>query len=334
MAEEMEAVWYEAKGVARDVLRVGRMSKPIPAPGEVLVRVEASGLNPSDIKARSASSGGAMAFARIVPHQDGAGVIDAVGEGVSRERVGERVWMYMAQWGRAFGTAAQWVALPAERAVALPAGIGFAEGAALGVPAMTAHRAVTCQGGVQNSRVLVRGVGAVGMYAVQWARRFGAAQVVTTLRRAEEANLASLLGATSVVVSGKATTQGELDALGPFDRVIEVNFAANLEEDLRVLGTGGVLVSYASDHDPTPKLPFRTLMSKNIVLVVILVYTMGSPALEAAARDINSFLADGMRHRIARILPLGEAVHAHELQEKGAVGGKIVLTPWHTTPGY
>jgi NADPH2:quinone reductase len=324
----MEAVWYEAQGAARDVLRVGRISKPVAKPGEVLVRVEASGVNPSDVKGRSGFAGSVMSFPRVVPHQDGAGVIDAVGEGISRDRVGERVWLYMAQWGRPFGTAAQWVALPAERAVALPAGTGFAEGAALGVPAMTAHRAVTCQGGVQSSRVLVRGVGAVGMYAVQWARRFGAARVVTTVRRAEEASLASLLGASAVVVSGKPTTQGEIDALGPFDRIIEVNFAANLEEDLHALAPGGVLVSYASDHDPAPKLPFRTLMSKNIVLVVILVYTMGSPALEAAARDINLFLADGMRHRIARTLPLREAVPAHELQERGAVGGKIVLTPW------
>jgi len=328
MAEEMQAVWYEAQGAARDVLHAGRMSKPAPAPGEVLVRVEASGLNPSDVKGRSGSTRAAMPYPRVIPHQDGAGVIEAVGEGISRDRIGERVWLYMAQWGRPFGTAAQWVALPTERAVRLPSGIGFPEGAALGIPAMTAHRAVTCQGGVQGIRVLVRSIGAVALYAVQWARQFGAEKVVTTVRRSEEASLASSLGATTVVVSGKAPKQGELYALGPFDRVIEVNFDANLEEDIRPLAPGGVLVSYSSDYDWEPKFPFRALMSKNIVVVPILVYTMGAPALEAAARDITSFLVDGMSHRIAHIFPLEEAARAHELQERGAVGGKIVLTPW------
>jgi acetyl-CoA acetyltransferase len=167
----MRVVWYERKGPAREVLQHGELPTPEPGAGEVRVRVHASGINPSDTKNRSGWGGNtAMPFPRVIPHQDGAGVIDAVGAGVPAARVGERVWVYEAQLGRPFGTAAEWVVVPAEKAVRLPAGTDFAAGACLGVPAMTAHYAVFADGPVQGQTILVTGgAGAVGNYAVQWA---------------------------------------------------------------------------------------------------------------------------------------------------------------------
>ena len=176
----MRAAWYEANGTARDVLRIGEIPDPEPGPGEVRVRLRASGVNPSDVKTRGGSR--PMSGPRIIPHSDGAGTIDAVGPGIPQSRIGERVWIWNGQWKRPFGTAADMIALPAEQAVKLPEGTGFAEGACLGIPALTAYRALATDGGVSGASVLVAGgAGAVGHYAVQMAKLMGAREVGATV---------------------------------------------------------------------------------------------------------------------------------------------------------
>lgn len=315
----MRAAWYEQKGEARAVLQVGEVARPVPSAGEVLVRVRASGVNPSDTKARSGFGGSRMPFARVIPHQDGAGVIEAVGAGVDAGRLGQRVWLYMAQWQRPFGTAAEWLTLPAERAVPLPHAVTFEAGACLGVPAITAHRLVSCLGGVQGQRVLVNGLGGVGFYAAQWARRLGAKEVVVTARHDADAQAASQAGATRVEQHGEAR-RGE-----PFDRIVEVNLGANLEQDLNDVAPGGVICTYASDANWTPTLPLLAAMAKNVVLAPLLVYTLDAHALDSAVRSIQVFLEDGMQHRVAAVLPLEQIAQAHERQEAGGVGGKLLL---------
>jgi NADPH:quinone reductase len=177
----MRAAWYERGGPAREVLTVGEMDTPRPAPGEVLVRVRASGVNPGEVKKRADWMGFGIGYPRVIPHSDGAGTIEEVGEGVSYSRVGQRVWVWGAQSGRPFGTAAQYVALPSEQAVPLPDGVGFEVGTCLGIPARTAHRCVFADGSVSGETVLVSGgAGAVGTFAVSFAK-WGGARVIATV---------------------------------------------------------------------------------------------------------------------------------------------------------
>src|SRR5215217_6620651 len=191
----MKAVWYDRNG-GSEVLTFGELPTPSPAPGEVLVRLATSGVNPSDWKSRSGTTGRPMAFPRVVQHSDGAGTVEAVGEGVDKARIGERVWIWNGQWKRAFGTAAEHIALPSAQAVRLPENTGFDEGACLGIPALTALHAVLTDGGVSGQRVLVAGgAGSVGHYAVQFARLLGAAQVLATVSSEEKAARATAGGA-------------------------------------------------------------------------------------------------------------------------------------------
>src|SRR4051812_19882352 len=197
----MKAAFYERLGPAREVLQVGDVPDPVPAAGEVRVRIQWSGVNPSDVKSRSGLRAGAMPFPRVIPHSDGMGVIDAVGEGVSPSRIGERVWTWNAAWGRSHGTACEWVCLPQEEAVRLPDGFDGEAGACLGIPALTALHAVLLDGGVAGKTVFVAGgAGAVGHYAVQMAGHLGAARVVTSVSTPEKAALAHAAGADDVVM--------------------------------------------------------------------------------------------------------------------------------------
>ncbi|HEX8668372.1 MAG TPA: NADPH:quinone reductase [Allosphingosinicella sp.] len=247
----MRCAWYERKGPAVDVLQVGEQPAPHPGPGEVLVAVRASGINPSDTKGRSGARGNtAMPYPLIIPHQDGAGIVEAVGEGVPESRVGERVWLYEAQLGRPFGTAAQYVALPARNAVPMPEGLGFVEAAALGVPALTAHRCVFADGPVAGKTVLVTGgAGAVGFYAIQFARQ-GGARVVATVSGDAQAELARSAGAEFVIDRHAGNVVAEAAALlgaegeRSVDRIVEVAFGANLTASLRMLKPNGTIAAY------------------------------------------------------------------------------------------
>lgn len=326
----MIAAWYERKGGARDVLRVGEMPDPEPGPGEVRVRVHASGVNPTDTKAREGRRGKQMPFPRVIPHQDGAGVIDRVGAGVDPSRVGARVWIYEAQWKRPFGTAAQLVTVPSANAVELPAEVGYEEGACLGIPAMTAHACVAGDGPVEGRTVLVAGgAGAVGYFAVQLAR-LGGARVLATVSSAAQARLVSGAGAHVVIdrtrEDVRARVLDETRGQG-VDRVVEVAFGQNLGTNAAVLAPSGTIATYASDAEPEPRLPFAELMWRNATVRFVLIYLTSPEAHLAQARALQEHLSRGrLRFSIARRFPLADVAPAHEAVEAGHLDGKVVVS--------
>jgi NADPH2:quinone reductase len=323
----MRAAWYEKNGGAAEVLRLGEMPDPEPGPGEVRVRVAASGLNPTDVKARAGSR--PMGFPRIIPHQDGAGVIDRVGPGVPASRLGERVWVYIVQWQRPFGTAAEYVCVPAPRAITLPANLTFAEGACLGIPGVTAHRCLFADGPIEGQTVLVTGgAGAVGHYAVQLAKWSGA-RVITTVSSGEKAAVAVAAGADHTVnyrtedVAARVLVLTEGQGV---DRVVDVDFGGNLGSSLKALKPNGVIAAYASMGEPDPKLPFSMLMRNNITVHAVLLYTIPEAAKDAATRDIVRLAEAGrLIHQIGARFPLARIIEAHEAQESGKIMGNIVI---------
>ncbi|HKY00703.1 MAG TPA: NADPH:quinone reductase [Steroidobacteraceae bacterium] len=325
----MQAAWFESFGPARQVLRVGEQPQPEPGPGQVLVRLRTSGVNPSDVKKRAGSSPALLDQGLVIPNSDGAGVIEAAGSGVPASRVGERVWVYQAQHGRRFGTAAQYVAIDAARAAPLPAKAGFEVGACLGIPAMTAHRCVFADGPVAGQCLLVTGgAGRVGWYATQWAKSAGARVIATASKPADEQDCREA-GADAVVnhrEPGWGDRVREANGGAAVDRVVEVEFGGNLHEVLACIRTGGVIATYASAQVTEPKLPFYRMMYADLTVHTVLVYVMPEAAKQAAIADITRALAGGtLRHRIARRLPLGSIAEANELVERGAQGGCVVV---------
>jgi len=325
----MKAAWYEKQGEAQEVLQVGDLPEPSLGKGEVRVRVHASGINPSDTKNRSGWEGLPLRFPQVIPHQDGAGVIEAVGEGVPSARMGERVWIYEAQLGRPFGTAAEFVVLPSEQAVRLPDSTNFVVGACLGVPAMTAHRCVFADGPVTGQTILVSGgAGAVGHYAIQLAK-WGGARVITTVSSEQKAEVAHAAGADQVInyksedvaARIKEITKGE-----GVDRIVEVAFASNLAVDIAVLKRNGAIATYSSDSDNQPQLPFLPLLTKNITVHFVLVYVMSNSAHQSAISDITTCLETGtLHHLVAQRFPLAEVAAAHQGVESGHMIGNVVI---------
>jgi NADPH2:quinone reductase len=326
----MRAAYYDKKGPAAKVLVVGDLPEPQPGPGEVRVKVQVSGINPTDTKLRGGWDGATeMPFPRIVPHQDGAGVIDRVGAGVPASRVGERVWIWEAQRGRAFGTCAEYVAIPSDNAVALPEGASFETGACLGIAGMTAHRCLFQDGGIQGQTVLVAGgAGAVGHAAIQLAKWAGA-RVVATVSRAEQEKVAREAGADLVVNrrSGDPAAAIREFVRAGVDRVVEVAFEANLDLNRAVLKANGVIATYSSGpYDSAPRIPFSPIMRHGITVHFILVYVMPREAHQQAARDVNAALESGRyRPHVARSFALPETAAAHEAQESGATVGKLLV---------
>lgn len=325
----MKAAWFTALGAA-DVLQYGEQPTPEPAAGEVLVQVYASGVNPSDVKRRAGWGTTSMAFPLVIPHNDGAGVIVAVGTGVSAARVGERVWLYEAQIGRAWGTAAEYVALPSDRAIPLADGTSFAEAACLGVPAMTAHRTVFADGEVMGQTLLITGgAGAVGNYAVQWAKR-GGATVITTVSRPEQALVAERAGADHIINYKTEDVIARIQAITGrqrgVNRIVDVAIHDNFNVADAVLRTNGSLVYYACLPDQEVVLPLRSWMERNITLRGVLVYTMPAMAKQAAIASIQDALHQGrLQHNIAQTFALSDIADAHRLQEAGSMIGKAVI---------
>ena len=321
----MRAAVYRSMGKAAEVFRVEEVGRPEPGPGEVLVRVHASGVNPTDYKARSGAVPRPIDDFQI-PHQDGAGVIEAVGAGVDPGRVGERVWLWLAAAGRRWGTAAEWTALPARQAVPLPDGASFELGASLGVPAMTAHYCLLCDGPVRDRTVLVAGgAGAVGHFAIELAKR-GGARVIATVSSPDKAALAEKAGADLVVSYRAADAADQVRAFGPVDRVIEVALGANLELDLAVARPHATIVTYAAEA-ANPALPVRACMAANVTLRFVLLYGVPMTVLDQAAADITAALtAGGLTGLPVHRFPLDRIAAAHETAESGAVG-KVIVTP-------
>jgi NADPH:quinone reductase len=321
----MRAVWYERNGAA-DVLHIGEMPDPTPGPGEVRVQVIASGINPSDWKRRQGLTR-RMEFPRVIPHQDGAGVVDRVGPGVPASRLGERVWLYQAQIGRAFGTAAEYTVQPAKRAIPLPSNTSFAEGAGLGVPAMTAHRCLFADGPVSGKTVLVTGgAGAVGHYAIQLAKLHGA-RVIATVSSDHKAQIALAAGADATVnYRTEDTVQRIRDITGGegVDHIVEVDFAGNFTVSREALHDNGVLALYSAGVAPQPQVPLQ-FKASNITVRFVLVYDMPEPAKEAAVQEITRVLeGKQLRHHPGPHFPFESVRQAHQAVEGGAIG-KVVL---------
>jgi NADPH2:quinone reductase len=326
----MKAAWFETFGPASETLVIGEQPKPEPGPGEVLVRLATSGVNPSDVKKRAGAFPALLDDGLVIPHSDGAGVIEAVGDGVDPARAGERVFVYQAQYGRRFGTAAEFVAIEAGRAPRLPDAAGFAVGACIGIPIMTAHRCVHADGPVDGQTVLVTGgAGRVGHYAIQWARMAGATVIATASKPADESTCRD--AGADHVVNHRQPDWGQrvLECVGGarVDRVVDVEFGANLPEVLKCIRTGGIIATYSSTQVPEPKLPFRDMMFMDLTIRMVIVYAMPELAKEAAVRDTTAALEAGrLQHRIAQELPFEQMVRAHELIEEGGFGGCVVVS--------
>ena len=322
----MKAAWYEKQGPARDVLVVGEMPEPVPAAGEVRIRIEASGLNPGDIKKRQNAFGYGMDYPRVIPHSDGAGRVDQLGAGVSSEWMGRSVWCYGAQSYRPFGTAAEFTVVPVEQLAPLPDKVSMEQGACLGIPGITAHRAVHVGGAVSGRTVMVQGAaGAVGLCAVALARHAGA-RVIGTVRSASDQPAPKNAGAHDVVLSDKDLT-ARVRGLAPdgIDHIVEVAFAANIEVDIELLKLGGSIASYATDN-ATPKIPFWQMVFKNLRLFFLGSDDFPKEAKRQAARDLNAALEAGWSgFEIGERIPLAEIARAHELVEHPARPGRVLL---------
>ncbi|MBL8834119.1 MAG: NADPH:quinone reductase [Rhodospirillales bacterium] len=323
----MRAAVYSAFGPAADVLSVVELPTPEPGPGEVRVRLAASGVNPSDVKSRAVATRNAV-YKRVIPHSDGAGTIDAVGDGVDKGRIGARVWVFNAQWKRADGTAAEYVCMPAEFAVALPSNVDFAVGACLGIPALTAWRAVTLNGGVARRTALVTGgAGGVGHYAIQMAKYEGA-RVFATVSSPEKAAIAREAGADATIdyrTEDVGARVRELTGGEGVDRVIELDIAGNAKSSLDALKPGGTLAVYGSNK-PDFTLSFTPMIVKNVTAAFFIVYELSPAQRREGAAWVNSRLAMGqLKTRIAARFPLSEIAAAHLAVESGKAIGNVVL---------
>lgn len=328
----MRAVTYTGFGPALEVLTLEELPTPTPATGEVLVRLATSGVNPSDIRARAGGRPGVTKppFPKIIPHSDGAGVIEAVGEGVDAARVGARVWIWNGQWQRPFGTAAEYIALPSAQAVTLPDNTSFAQGAVLGIPALTAIHTVLGAGSVTGKQVLVSGGGGtVGRLAVQIAAASGA-RVITTCH-GEADSLAATAAGADIVLDYRSSTLAEdvLDATGGrlIDHAVEVEFGQNIEMLAKVICEGGRIVAYGSARDMTPTLPFYPLMFKAVSIDLALIYLLRDRERATAIENLTRLLAQGaLDLRISETLPLKDCAKAHDIVAEGKRAGSIILT--------
>ncbi len=325
----MKAAWIEEFGDAGQVLKIGKQNKPKPLAGEVLIRLKSSCVNPSDVKKRAGAFNDVLNDGLVIPHSDGAGIIEAVGIGVDSARIGERVFVYQAQHGRNFGTAAQYICVNEKRAPVLPDTTSFQVGACIGIPIMTAHRCVFADGPVAGKTILVTGgAGRVAYYAIQWAKYAGAT-VIATASNARDEQACRDAGAQQVVNHRKSNWGAQvLECNGgdKIQRVIDVEFGANLPQVLQCIETGGTIAAYSSNQQTEPKLPFRDMLFKDLTIRMVLVYAMPEVAKQQAIKDTQKLLAeDGLQHRIGAKMSIENIAHAHQLVEAGDVRGSVVL---------
>ncbi|MEO8133290.1 MAG: NADPH:quinone reductase [Betaproteobacteria bacterium] len=323
----MRAAWYSKNGEAREVLVVGELPTPVPGPGEVRVTLATSGVNPSDVKSRS---GRPLASERVVPHSDGAGIIEAVGDGVPSARIGERVWIWNGQWQRAMGTAAEYIVLPGKQAVMLPDSTDFAAAACLGIPAMTAIQAVRLLGDVAGKAVLVIGASsAVGHYATQVAAMRGA-KVIGTAGSADKARHALAAGAATTIdykTEPVAERVKELTAGRGADAIVDMDFSTTAQ----MLGNGvlaphGTLVSYGSNIPGDLPVPFRALLWNSINLRFFLVYDLTPDHRRAVVDELSLLLAGGqLVHTVGARFRLDEVAAAHQAVEGGKLIGNVIV---------
>lgn len=326
----MKAAWYEHQGPAKEVLVVGEQPDPEPGPDEVRINVHCSGVNPGDVKKRQDVFGVGMPYPLVIPHSDGAGIIDRVGEGISDSRIGERVWCYGAQSYRPFGTAAEYVVVPADQAIQLPNHVSFEQGACLGIPGITAHRAVHIGGSVEDKTILIQGgAGAVGQCAVALAK-FAGAKVIATVRSEHDKMIAKKAGAHRVIQTD-GLSQDEIIELirevasGDIQHIIEVAFDTNIEIDNHVLAMGGSIATYATGN-PEPSIPFWPLLFKNVRLYLLGSDDFPKETKVSATKEINQALERGWQgFEIEKTFKLESIAEAHNSIEKGALNGRIII---------
>ncbi|MFT6329582.1 MAG: NADPH:quinone reductase-like Zn-dependent oxidoreductase [Bermanella sp.] len=325
----MKAAWFEKFGAPADTIIIGEQPKPIAGDGEVLVKLKTTGVNPSDVKKRIGAFPNLLDNGHVIPHSDGAGIIEAVGKGVPESRIGERVWVYQAQYARLLGTAAEYVAIDASRAATLPSNISFEIGACLGIPAMTAHRVVSSDGSVKGQTVLVTGgAGRVGYYAIQWAKLAGAKVITTASNPVDKASC--IAAGADLVVNHRDVNWGEkvqeINDGEKVDRVIDVEFGFNLPEVLKCIRTGGVIATYGNTQIKEPKLPFFQMMFMDLTIRMTIVYAMPESAKQEAVEDIYKALSAGqLKHRVTHVLPFKQMAKSHELIEGSGLRGSVVV---------
>src|SRR3954447_23815340 len=324
----MLAAWYETAGRAVEVLQVGEMVDPVPGPGEVRARLTFSGINPGDTKKRGDWVGYGMPFPRVIPHSDGAGVIDAVGDGVDRVRLGERVWVYGAQSYRAFGTAAQLTVVPADRAVALPDQVSDEFGACLGIPGITAHRAVFGDGSVGGATVLVHGVlGGVGSMAAQLAAWNGATVIGTVRRSSDLPEVDDAVGHRVALDEADPVSAIRRAAPDGVDRIVEVSFSDNAGLDAAVAAPEAVIAAYAT-RDPRPDLDFWPMLFANLTIRLLGSDDFPAEAKHQAAADLTAAARDGaLRIPIDEPLPLDRIAEAHDRVDAGPRNRVVLAIP-------
>ncbi len=325
----MLAVWYDRQGPAGEVLQVGELPAPEPGPGEVRVRLTFSGINPGDTKKRRGWLGSSMPYPRVVPHSDGAGVVESVGEGVDPGRLGRRVWVFGAQSYRPFGTAAQLTVVPAQLAVDLPDGVPDEVGACLGIPGITGHRAVFGDGPVTGATVLVHGVlGAVGALAAQLAH-WGGATVIGTVRQQGDLERVNAPAVAHAVALDQPDPAKAIRAHAPdgVDRIVEVAFSDNVDLDAAVAGTGAVLAAYATRAD-RPDFPFWPMLFGNVTIRLLGSDDFPAEAKQQAAADLTAAARDGaLSIPIGTPMPLEQAAQAHERVDAGARDRVLLSIP-------
>jgi NADPH2:quinone reductase len=324
----MRAAFYDRQGPAREVFQIGELPTPEPGAGEVRVRLRTSGVNPSDWKVRKGGFGRGLVAPLIVPHSDGAGVVDAVGPGVATSRIGERVWIWNGQWKRAFGTAAEYIALPSHQAVVLPETTADDAGACLGIPALTALQAVRVASIGPGSSVLVAGgAGAVGHYAIQFAKLRGA-RVLTTVSGAEKSVHASGAGADATINYRDENVEERVKSLTEgrgVDAIIEMDLTRNARHYPAVLRPFARVVVYGMSGSEAT-LPSLWMMQNSVTLRFIFIYEISAEDRSAVLAELTGHLAaNRLKHTIARRLPLAQAGEAHDLVESGELIGNVVL---------
>ncbi|SDC99236.1 NADPH:quinone reductase [Ruegeria marina] len=326
----MKAITYRAFGPADEVLHLEEMQPPRPGPGEVLVDVALSGVNPSDVKARAGARVGVteLPYPVIVPHSDGSGVISAVGERVDPGRIGQRVWLWNGQWRRAMGTCAEQIALPAEQAVPLPEGVSLETGAVLGIPGLTATHVVFSGGPVEGQTVLVHGgAGTVGYLAVQLAK-WGGARVIATAGRAA-AERVRAAGADAVLdYADPDLAAAILNANNgrPVERIVEVEFGMNAATNAAVIAENGRINAYGSAKAMSPELPFYPLMFKAVTLEMALIYLLPPARRTKTIAQLHAALVAGaLRIPVQKTYALSACAAAHEAVERGGRDGAILV---------
>jgi NADPH:quinone reductase len=323
----MRAAVYRSKGPARDVLSLENWPLPTPQPGEVRIRLAFSGVNPSDVKSRSGVSGPAMPFEAVVPHSDGAGVVDALGPGVPDVWLGKRVWVYNAQWGRAHGTACEYVNLPLSQVVELPDAVSLEVGASIGIPLMTAYHAVQACGSLLGQTVLVSGaVGSVGAYATQLAARSGA-RVIAVVSTEAKAAQARALGAAEAVIYRQPDWVQQVRALTGgrgVDAIIEVDAAGQAPHYGELLAFGGKVVVYGSNQAQIG-VPFRPMILSFATLYFFIVYSLPADVLRKTIEGSTALLQqNALRHPEVAVFDLEQIAQAHERVEQGA-NAKVLI---------